>query len=206
MVQNGVAINTHDGLLTDRMVPQVSALPPHGPGLASADHVVPSINIASSGYGGIPNGLPTGYSVHQPTSETYPIQHPIDSNYNFPAVSPYSVQEVPALPQDNVIVSSSHPQMNVVGPGPHPQQDVALQEYIQPQHFVTPEAYPQDTGISHQQSMYVPMVHSQQDNGPHISSQNMPLAQGPYLNKTCLLQGHTFSTTWLQQRCTLNRR
>ena len=177
LLQNGVATH-HDSLLTDRMVPQVSPLPPHGPRLVSTDHVVPSVNIGSLGYGGIPNGLPTGYSVHQPTPETYPIQHPLDSNYNIPAGAPYSVQEVPALPQDNVIVSSSHPQMNVVGPGPNPQQDVA--SYIQPQYFITPEAYPQDTGISHQQSMHVPVAHMQQENGPHISSQNMPLAQGPY--------------------------
>ena len=129
-------------------MPQVSAFPAHGPGLVSTGHVVPSVNIGSLAYGGIPNGLPTGDSVHQPTSETYPVQHPIDDHYTVSAVAPYSVQEVPALPQDNIIVSSSHPQMNVVGPGPHPQQDVALPgSYIQPQHFVTPPAYP---GISHQ--------------------------------------------------------
>lgn len=178
LVQNGLATH-HDGLLTDRMVPQVSAFPPHGSGPVSTDHVVPSVSTGSLGYGGIPNGLPAGYSVHQPTPETYPIQHPVDSNYNIPTGTPYSVQEVPALPQDNVIISSSHPQMNMVGPGPHPQQDVVLPgSYIQPQNFISPEAYPQD--ISHQQNTHVPVVHSQQDNGPHIPSQNMPLAQGPY--------------------------
>ena len=181
LVQNGVTINTQsDSLLTDRIVPQVSAFPAHGPGPVSTDYVVPNVNIGSLAYSGIPNGLPTGYSVHQPTPETYPVQHPIDNHYAIPAVAPYSVQEVPALPQDNIIVSS-HPQMNVVEPGPHPQQDVALPgSYMQPQHFVTPETHPQDTGISHQQSMHVPVVHQQQDDWPHLSSQNMAFAQGPY--------------------------
>ena len=181
LAPNRVVVNSfHDSTLTDQIVPQLNTLPAHGSGPVSADHVVPNVNISSLGYSEMPIGLPAAYTVHQPASETYPVQHPTGENYIIPAS--YSIQEPPRLPQGNVLTSPSHPQLNVAGVMPHPQQEIALPpgSHIPSQNLTTPETYPQNTGFSPQHNITVPSMHPQQNTGPHLSDQNVVAALGPH--------------------------
>ena len=184
LIPNGATVNSqHEGLSTNRIVPQPSALLPLGSGPLPTDQVVPSVNINSLGYGDMPNGLPTEYSVHRPVSETYPVQHPGGESYNVPIATSYSVQEAPGLPQANVMISPSNSQLNA----PHPKQDVALPpgSYIPS----TPETYGQNAGFSPQQNMFVPVLHPQQDTGLHLSGQNVAAALGPYSQQAISTSG-----------------
>ena len=63
LISNGTTVNSHhEGLSTDWIAPQPSALLSLHSGPLPADQVVPSINISSLSYGDMLNGLPTEYS------------------------------------------------------------------------------------------------------------------------------------------------